>query len=292
MNSKYVQNVEFSVPKKELFNGVLDALSRIKELKIEGADESSGNIIVKTGMSLRSWGECITVLVTDASSGNSRVSITSEAKHGTDMGRGQKNIREIIDGTSKILGQPLQVQEPHIVGDTSKNIVKILQRRGISSEEVIIASEGSNGQIILTNKGVIIGREGLGNKILVGYTKGEKFLPYRNIAGIQFKEPGMTWGYIQFTLPGGIESRGGSWDAGSDENTVTFHADKLESFRKIRDITEEKQGLVAIPTTPQTAQTPIKPSIADELTKLATLKRDGAITEEEYEQLKRDLIAK
>lgn len=176
------------------------------------------------------------------------------------------------------------MQKPDAV---SNNIEKILHRRGTSSSEVLIAAEGENGQICLTDKGVIIGREGLVNKILVGYTKGEKFLPYRNIAGVQFKEPGLTWGYIQFTVPGGIESRGGALDAGSDENTVTFRASKLEIFRKIRDIVEERQGLGTV-TTPQA---PIKSSIADELTKLAALKRDGAITDEEYEQLKKDLLS-
>lgn len=169
----------------------------------------------------------------------------------------------------------------------NKNIMKILEKRGISSNDVLIATEGANGQIVLTDKGVIISREGLGNKILVGYTKGEKFLPYRSITGVQFKEPGMTWGYIQFTLPGGIERRGGSWDAGSDENTVTFHNNVLESFRKIRAIVEERQGLGAVPT----SQAPVGSSIADELTKLAALKRDGAITEEEYVQLKKDLLS-
>ena len=175
----------------------------------------------------------------------------------------------------------------------NKNISKILQRRGISPNEVLIATEGANGQICLTEKGVLIGREGgLGTKMLVGYTKGEKFLPYRNITSVQFKEPGMTWGYIQFTVPGGIENRGGAFDAGSDENTVTFRADKLELFRKIRDIVEERQGLgtAPIPQVP-TPQIPPKSSIADELTKLAALKRDGAITEEEFEQLKKDLLS-
>lgn len=173
----------------------------------------------------------------------------------------------------------------------SKNIDRILQRRGLSPNEVLIATEGANGQICLTEKGVIIGREGgIGNKLVVGFTKGEKFLPYRNIAGVQFKEPGMTVGYIQFTVPGGIESRGGAFDAVSDENTVTFSTRDLEIFRKIRDIVEERQGLgtAPIPQAP-VAQIPPKLSIADELTKLAALKRDGAITDEEFEQLKKDL---
>lgn len=191
---------------------------------------------------------------------------------------------------NETLAKEILNKKPNAV---SKNIAKILQRRGLSPNEVLIATEGANGQICLTEKGVIIGREGgIGNKLVVGFTKGEKFLPYRNITGVQFKEPGMTVGYIQFTVPGGIESRGGAFDAVSDENTVTFIKNELEIFRKIRDIVEERQGLGSAPNpavpTPQVLP---QSSIADELTKLAALKRDGAITEEEFMQLKKDLLS-
>jgi len=169
----------------------------------------------------------------------------------------------------------------------NKNISKILEKRGISYDEVLLAVEGANGQIVLTDKGVIIGREGFWKKVVSeSYTKGDKLIPYKNISGVQFKEPGVTWGYIQFTLPGWIERRGGSWDAASDENTITFNRN-LEGFRKVRSIVEEKQYSNNVPT----PQTPPTSSKADELTKLAALKRDGAITEEEYAQLKKDLLS-
>ena len=203
----------------------------------------------------------------------------------------------VIQHNKREIQKKLGISEDEIVaqkpGTTSKNIAKILQRRGISPNELLIAAEGVNGQICLTDKGIIIGREGgIGNKLVVGFTKGEKFLSYRNITGIQFKEPGITAGYIQFTLPGGIESRSGVLDAMSDENTVAFSADKLEVFRKIRDIVEERQGLGTVPIPQaQSPQMPPKLSIADELTKLAALKRDGAITDEEFEQLKKDLLS-
>jgi hypothetical protein len=207
----------------------------------------------------------------------------------TELPMFQKNKLEI----QKKLGISADEIIPNNPNVVSKNIAKILQRRGISPNEVLIATEGANGQICLTEKGVLIGREGgLGTKMLVGYTKGEKLLPYRNITSVQFKEPGMTWGYIQFTVPGGIENRGGAFDAGSDENTVTFYSNALESFRNIRNIVEERQGLGTVPM-PQapTPQIPPKSSIADELTKLAALKRDGAINEKEFEQLKKDLLS-
>jgi tetratricopeptide (TPR) repeat protein len=69
-----------------------------------------------------------------------------------------QNVRNLIQKKQGVKPEPI-----------SKNIAKILERRGLSSNDVLIAAEGANGQICLTDKGVIIGREGLGNKMLVGF---------------------------------------------------------------------------------------------------------------------------
>jgi len=97
----------------------------------------------------------------------------------------------------------------------------------------------------------------------------------------------MTAGYIQFTIPGAIENKGGVFGAVSDENTVAINGkDQLEAFKKIRDIVEEKINEPAI-----ASQIPTS-SIVDELTKLAALRKDGLISDEEYSQMKSKLINK
>lgn len=174
--------------------------------------------------------------------------------------------------------------------DLPKTISKVMESSGISPEDVIFFAEGHNGQVILTEHAVIIGREGFWKKLKSSsFTKGNKSLPYKNITGVQFKDPGMTAGYIQFTVPGGFESKGGVFNAMNDENTVAINGKKqLEDFRKIRDIVEERiHAPFASP--PQAASAP---SVADELVKLATLKKDGLISDEEYAQLKSKLINK
>ena len=65
--------------------------------------------------------------------------------------------------------------------------------------------------LTITPKGLI----GLASKGL----KGTKTIPFTSIAAIQFKKSGLTSGYLQFTLPGGVESRGGVFQAANDENT-------------------------------------------------------------------------
>jgi hypothetical protein len=156
-------------------------------------------------------------------------------------------------------------------------------------EDVIFCAEGHNGQVILTDRAVIIGREGFWKKFKSGsFTKGNKSIPFKNITGVQFKEPGLTAGYIQFTVPGGIESKGGVFNAMSDENTVAIAGkEQSEDFRKIRDFIEEKIH-APVGTPPQASA----PSVADELGKLAALKKEGLISDDEYAQLKTKLINK
>ena len=52
--------------------------------------------------------------------------------------------------------------------------------------------------------------------------KGTKTIPFRSITGMQHKKAGLTSGYLQFTIPGGNESKGGVFSAASDENTFMF----------------------------------------------------------------------
>lgn len=165
------------------------------------------------------------------------------------------------------------------------NVNLILSRRGISPDEVLIAEEGTNGQIILTNTGVIIGRE-KSDAFMNFWGKGDKFIIYKSIMAVQFKEPGRMAGYIQFSILGGIENRGGVIEAVSDENTVTFNIEQLKAFKKIRNIVENKINITEKPNTSYQL------SIADELYKLANLKRDGLITEDEYNKIKSQLLDK
>ena len=53
--------------------------------------------------------------------------------------------------------------------------------------------------------------------------KGTKTIPYASITAIQFRKAGpIVSGYLQFTLGGGLESRGGVLAATKDENTFMF----------------------------------------------------------------------
>ncbi len=142
----------------------------------------------------------------------------------------------------------------------------------------MIYDGGNGGTVELLDDGLVIRRKGVASFLSQGL-QGEKRIPFSSITSIQFKEPGITTGYIQFGLLGGVEKRGGVFDATKDENTVLFVSTALGNFRRLREIVESKIG--------QAHRTP-GPSIvssatyAEELTRLADLRDRGVLSDEEF----------
>lgn len=97
-----------------------------------------------------------------------------------------------------------------------------------------ITAKGIGGQITLTPKRVIISRSGIASKAIHGY-KGDKEIPLKNITAVQFKLPGsVANGYIQFSILGSIESKGGAFDAAGDENSVMFTKNQESDFKEVK----------------------------------------------------------
>jgi hypothetical protein len=123
-------------------------------------------------------------------------------------------------------------------------------------------------------------------RILNRGLKGAKSIPFHSITAIQFKRGGLTRGYIQFTIPGGNESRGGVFDAVADENTFLFDEAQTSEAETIKNYIESRIQEIR---TPQSRSN--EPSnLADELTKLATLKAQGLLTDEEFQTAKKRLL--
>jgi hypothetical protein len=117
--------------------------------------------------------------------------------------------------------------------------------------------------------------------------KGTKTIPFLSINAIQYKKPGgFTNGYIQFTLSGGMESRGGLLDATKDENTVMFAAKDTATVEKIKDYIESQTQKLRNPNTPNQSSV----SLSGELEKLAELKNKGILTNDEFQSAKKKLI--
>jgi Domain of unknown function (DUF4429) len=93
-------------------------------------------------------------------------------------------------------------------------------------------AKGYNGQIVIDGEWLEINRRG-GLALLSQGLKGSKRIPLANITSVQLKgASALTNGYIQFSLLGSAETKGGLFDATSDENSVVFRKPHQEQFDK------------------------------------------------------------
>ncbi|EDY46094.2 DUF4429 domain-containing protein [Streptomyces sp. SPB074] len=154
----------------------------------------------------------------------------------------------------------------------------------------MIEAVGVGGQVSFDGQYVTITRRGFLARATVG--KGEKRIPLSQISAIQWKRPGpLVNGFIQFTVPGGVEARSSfgsqTSSASRDENSVTFDKKRIPEFEALREAVEGAIAALRQPA-PQ-AQPTLSP--ADELAKLGALLRDGLLTREEFDAQKARLLA-
>lgn len=104
----------------------------------------------------------------------------------------------------------------------------------------IAEAKGVNGQIAIYEKFILINRKGTLAFLNHGFDGG-KFIPYKYVTSIQFKNPGaVTSGFIQFSIMGGSEDKGGLMTAAKDENSVLFTSKDKDNFKKIFEFVLEK----------------------------------------------------
>jgi hypothetical protein len=144
---------------------------------------------------------------------------------------------------------------------------------------------GLNGQIELTDSSVIIKRKGFLAVVSKGFS-GDKTIPINAITSIQFKRASFFTGngFIKFCFGGAVEKQGNLKEAVNDENAVVFTSKSNEAFEKLKDEIERRKSK------PLTA--PVHVSVADEIEKLAKLKENGHLTEDEFNEKKKELLAK
>ena len=149
-------------------------------------------------------------------------------------------------------------------------------------EDILMSVKGIAGEIELLQDRIRIKRKGFRSFTLHGI-KGDKEILISQISAIQFKKAGIaTNGYIQFSFVGGTETKSGILSAVQDENTVMFSPKQQNDFLIL------KERIDQISASSRTGSK--APSNLDELEKLAGLKEKGIITEEEFNQKKKQLL--
>ena len=164
--------------------------------------------------------------------------------------------------------------------ETEKRALKNRAEKQVSGFE--FQAKGHNGQIELYRNKVCIRRKGVLAFLTQGL-KGDKEIMISSISSIQFKKASAwTNGYIQFSFIGGQEAKGGILQATEDENTVMFTTEQQLAFERIKAEVEKRIQAESVPSVP--------PSDADEIAKLAGLRDKGILTEDEFQQKKKQIL--
>lgn len=153
---------------------------------------------------------------------------------------------------------------------------------------MLMELKGVNGQIELYENEIIVKRKGFLAKSTQGFFKGDKTIYLNQITGIEFKEGGnIVNGYIQFTVPGGIERRGGLFGkdgAVKDENTVMFQKKHNDIAKEIKLYIENRIATKYQPSVNSKVDGP------EEIRQYKQLYDDGIITKEEFEAKKKEIL--
>lgn len=148
----------------------------------------------------------------------------------------------------------------------------------------------SAGKYVVTvdDTGVSIEQKGVLNALAVGLT-GTKRIPFTSMMAVQFKPAGsILSGYLQFTILGGNEAKGGVFQAAGDENTIMFARNEQDVANRLKELVDRKlhearAGKAAAPP-------PVK-SVAEQIKEFKELLDMGAISQEEFDRKKAQLLA-
>lgn len=167
----------------------------------------------------------------------------------------------------------------------SLNLAKPLPPGFSPKKKAVQTIVGPLGELEVFQDKVTIATLGVTGVLMRGL-KGTKTIPIHSITAIQFKRAGVVRGYMQFTIPGGVESNGGAFDAVVDESTFLFDEQNNAQAEIAKNYIEAR---IKELRSPQFTKSTL-PSLGDELTKLAALKNQGLLTDEEFQAAKRRLL--
>jgi len=146
-----------------------------------------------------------------------------------------------------------------------------------------VFAKGHNGQIRIEADWLIIERKGLGR---IGHSKGDKRIALGQIIAVKMRPAGrLANGFIHFSTPGRDELTGGLSAANKDDNSVVFTRKQQADFDAVRD---HVQNFLAART-----GAPASPAAADpaeQIRKLAQLRDEGILSDDEFQTKKTQLL--
>lgn len=136
-------SAEYPYPSDVVFDALVAAIPQIAGMNIHTTDKLSGRIVLKTGVSVMSWGENVSIVVSESVGGRTRLSVTSTPKTGAlfggafDLGKNRKNIERLLSSLSDALRAtpptPPLIAAPRSHADPAERMakLKILAEKGL-----------------------------------------------------------------------------------------------------------------------------------------------------------------
>ena len=174
---------------------------------------------------------------------------------------------------------------------TGEQRAAIEARQAQENEGLVYHLRGVRGRSIkiYEDRAVIKVQASLGSFITGNVSDGEKTIYFADCVGVQFKESGVQIGYLQLETASGLMNNAQS--NFFNENSFTFDTSVI-SNEQMREVADYVRGRVAAckqaQRQPVTVQQQYSP--ADELKKFKELLDMGAITQEEFDAKKKQLL--
>lgn len=150
--------------------------------------------------------------------------------------------------------------------------------------EIVLEVNGRSGSVELYENRLII-KQKL-SKLKRMLTSGDKEIFLDSITNVNFKSANsMTWGFIQFETTQNAKklSKGSLMFSPTDEYSINFSRKQQPEFEQLKsEINRLRDGVKPQATIPNTD--------IGELEKLANLKEKGIITQEEFDQKKKQIL--
>lgn len=137
--------VPYSV--NDTYDALKKAVKSMPGFAVDRFDDVMRTVYLKAGVSLFSWGENITVTISQATDGQSAISVLSTPKTGVmfggtmDMGKNRKNINTIMSALSKELERYPKIQIGSTNANDGENYNELRKLKQLLDEGVITQEE-------------------------------------------------------------------------------------------------------------------------------------------------------
>ena len=167
-----------------------------------------------------------------------------------------------------------------------KEAVEVLAK---AETGLVYSLQGVRGRYmkVYEDRVVIRVEAGIGSIITGNSTDGEKTIYYKDCIGIQFKEPGITIGYLQLETAGRVMNN--TSNNFFNENSFTYDS-TVQTNEKMREVVNYVKERVSDIKNRESQPYQSQVSAADEIKKFKELFDMGIITQEEFDAKKKQLL--